>query len=163
MSLLIVADTGPLVILAKLNRLALLRQLYAEIRIPETVLIEATSLAYRQDTQRIVAFAAQYAQVMPDIAEDNPDYLDYGLDAGETQAILWAKRTNCPVLLDERRGRIIAKQEHLAVLGTVGLLLKAKHAGLIPEISSLLDSMLAHDYRLAPALIQQARTLAGES
>lgn len=162
MSLLIVADTGPLVILAKLNRLALLCQLYTEIRIPETVLVEATTLAHRQDAKRIVAFAAQYAQVMPDIAADDPDYLDYGLDVGETQAILWAKRTNCPVLLDERRGRTIAKQEHLAVLGTVGLLLKAKQAGLISEISNLLDSMLAHDYRLAPALIQQARILAGE-
>lgn len=162
MSLLIVADTGPLVILAKLNHLPLLHQLYTEIRIPETVLIEATTLAYRQDAKRIVGFAAQYSQVMPDIAEDDPDYLDYGLDAGEAQAISWAKRANCPVLLDERRGRAVAKQEHLAVLGTVGLLLKAKQAGLIPEISSLLDNMLAYDYRLAPALIQQAKLLADE-
>ena len=157
------ADTGPLVILAKLDHLHLLRQLYAEIRIPETVLVEATTLAYRSDAKRVVGFAAQYANVVPDLAPNDPDYLDYGLDAGETQAISLAKQAGCPVLLDERRGRAVAKQEHLDVLGTVGLLLKAKQVGLITEVSCLLDAMLEHDYRLAPVLIQQAKVLAGEA
>lgn len=163
MSVLIVADTGPLVILAKLDHLHLLRQLYAEIRIPETVLVEATTLAYRSDAKRVVGFVAQYAKVVPDLAPNDPDYLDYGLDAGETQAISLAKQAGCPVLLDERRGRAVAKQEHLDVLGTVGLLLKAKQVGLITEVSCLLDAMLEHDYRLAPALIQKAKVLAGEA
>lgn len=97
------------------------------------------------------------------LEKHRPDYLDYGLDAGETQAISLAKQAGCPVLLDERRGRAVAKQEHLDVLGTVGLLLKAKQVGLITEVSCLLDAMLEHDYRLAPALIQQAKVLAGEA
>lgn len=156
------ADTGPLVILAKLDHLHLLRQLFTEIRIPETVLVEATALAYRPDAKRIVGFSAQYANVVPDLAPNDPDYLDYGLDAGETQAISLAKQACCPVLLDERRGRSVAKQEHVDVLGTVGLLLKAKQAGLIPEMGCLLDAMLEQDYRLAPALVQRAKVLAGE-
>ncbi|MEZ5452559.1 MAG: DUF3368 domain-containing protein [Thiothrix sp.] len=126
-------------------------------------MVEATTLAYRPDAKRIVGFVAQYAKAVPDLAPSDPDYLDYGLDAGETQAISLARQAGCPVLLDERRGRSAAKQERVDVLGTVGLLLKAKQVGLITEVSCLLDAMLRHDYRLAPALIQQAKVLAGEA
>jgi len=157
-----VADTGPLVILSKLNHLHLLRQLYSEVRIPETVLLESTVLVHRQDAKCIREFVAQYVRVFPDLAPDDPSYLDHGLDEGETQAISLAKQAGCPVLLDERRGRLAAKQEHVDVLGTVGLLLKAKQARLIPQVSGLLDKMLDCDYRLAPELVRRAKELAGE-
>jgi len=161
-SVLIVADTGPLVILSKLDHLHLLRQLYSEVRIPETVLLESTVLVHRQDAKRIREFVAQYVKVCPDLDPHDPAYLDHGLDEGETQAISLAKQAGCPVLLDERRGRLAAKQEHLEVLGTVGLLLKAKQAQLIPQVSGLLDNMLACDYRLTPELVRRAKELAGE-
>ena len=51
----------------------------------------------------------------------------------------------------------------MAVLGTVGLLLAAKQEGLIEVISPLLDQILAHEYRLAIALIERAKVLAGEA
>lgn len=158
MNLLIVADTGPLVILAKLNQLELLTKLYHELHIPEAVFNEATLLSQRQDAKRILGFASQFATIDQAIIES----IDYGLDEGETQAILLAKQLGSTVLIDERKGRLVAQQEQLDILGTVGLLLKAKKAQLIPEISPLLEQMLACDYRLAPALIEKARELAGE-
>ena len=163
MKSLIVADTGPLVILAKIDRLHLLVQRYQTIRIPETVLLEATTLPHRQDSQRIADFVAQHVQVVGDIAQDDTDYLDFGLDDGETQAILLARQSRCPVLMDEKRGRAVAKREHISVLGTVGLLLVAKQEGLVDAISPLLEQMLAHDYRLAAGLVERARFMAGES
>lgn len=42
MSLLIVADTGPLIALAKIDQLDLLRHFYEKISIPETVFSKAT-------------------------------------------------------------------------------------------------------------------------
>ena len=163
MKSLIVADTGPLVILAKINHLHLLAKRYQTIRIPETVLQEATTLAHREDSQRIAEFAKQHVEVVTDILSDSAGYLDFGLDEGETQAILHAKQYACPVLMDEKRGRAVAKRTQVAVLGTVGLLLAAKQEGLIAEISPLLEQMLEHQYRLSPGLIAQAKILAGES
>ena len=160
---LIVADTGPLLILAKLDHLHLLAQRYQQIKIPETVLQETTTLAYREDSQRIVQFAAQHIEVRRDTIHTDTDYLDFGLDAGETQAILLAGQLGCPVLLDEKRGRAVARRSEVAVLGTVGLLLAAKQDGLIEVISPLLDQMLAHEYRLAITLIDRAKILAGEA
>lgn len=159
---LIVADTGPLVILAKIDHLHLLAQRYQQIKIPETVLQEATALAHREDSQRIAHFAARHAEVSQDIAQSDSSYLDFGLDAGETQAILLAEQLACPVLIDEKRGRAAAKRTNVPVLGTVGLLLAAKQEGLIDAVSPLLDKMLAHEYHISTALIERAKTLAEE-
>ena len=57
----------------------------------------------------------------------------------------------------------MARRSDVAVLGTVGLLLAAKQEGLIEVISPLLDQILAHEYRLAIALIERAKVLAGEA
>lgn len=159
---LIVADTGPLVILSKINHLHLLAQRYQRISIPEAVLREATALAHRDDSQRIVKFAEKHVDVNHDITQDDKEYLDFGLDAGETQAILLAGRLGCPVLIDEKRGRAVAKRSEVPVLGTVGLLLVSKQEGLVNEISPLLDQMLEHGYRLSTPLVERAKTLAGE-
>ena len=160
---LIVADTGSLLILAKIDHLQLLAQRYQTIRIPTTVLQEATVLAHREDSQRISQFVAKHVEVHTDIIQDETDYLDFGLDEGETQAILLARESQCPVLMDEKRGRAAAKRAQVAVLGTIGLLLAAKQEELIAEVSPLLDQMLIHNYRLAPELIEQAKILAGET
>lgn len=104
----------------------------------------------------------QAVKVFPDLEAHDSGYLDHGLDAGEAQAIALAKQSGYPVLLDERQGRLAAKREQVDVLGTVGLLLKAKQVQLIPQVSDLLDKMLDCDYRLAPALLQCAKELAGE-
>lgn len=163
MKRLIVADTGPLVVLAKIDHLHLLVQRYKTIQIPKTVLLEATALAHRTDTALINTFVLAHVEVVTDITPTNDNYLDFGLDAGETQAILLAKQSNCPVLMDEKRGRAVAKREAINVLGTVGLLLASKQEGLIPEISSLLEKMLEHQYRLAPELVERVKVMAGEA
>lgn len=160
---LIVADTGPLVILSKIDHLHVLTQRYQTIRIPESVLREATTLGYRLDSQRLAAFVAQHVQVITDIQQDDANHLDFGLDMGETQAILLAKQAQCPILMDEKRGRAVAKREQVSVVGTVGLLLAAKQEGLILAIGPLLEQMLAHDYRLAAELVNRAKQMAGEN
>ncbi|MEZ5535693.1 MAG: DUF3368 domain-containing protein [Thiolinea sp.] len=162
MSALIVADTGPLVILSKLNHLHLLTARYQQISIPETVLWEATTLSHRQDSQRITEFVKQHVQVITDVSRQGIDDLDFNLDEGETQAILLAQQLQCPILIDEKNGRAFARREQLDVLGTLGLLLAAKQTGLIETISPLIDQMLEHDYRLSAALIERVKVMAGE-
>ena len=85
------------------------------------------------------------------------------LGAGESQALALVDDLSCPVLLDERRGRTVAKQMNISIVGTVGLLIKAKQEGLVVELNKYLVEMTGHGYRLSPALIQQALHLIGES
>jgi predicted nucleic acid-binding protein len=159
---IIVADTGPLIALAKINHLSILSQLYQQIKIPETVFAEATINSNWRDSQQIDSFVQEKAELCADLEMDQVEVLLQRLDAGESQAIALADSLRCPVLLDERRGRIVAKQLQIDIVGTIGLLLTAKQEGLIPEIAPLLQAMTKNGYRLAPALIKQALVLAGE-
>lgn len=156
MSQLIVADTGPLIALAKINQLDLLRHFYEKICIPETVFSEATQRQQWQDAMHIHQFVEQYVEVVPDKTSKQVKALFLRLDAGEAQALALADELSCPVLLDERRGRTVAKQMEISIVGTVGLLVKAKQEGIVPELEVLLTAMTSHGYRLSPKLIQQA-------
>lgn len=162
MSSLIVADTGPLIALAKINQLDLLRHFYKKISIPETVFAEATQDLSWHDASRIHAFVEQYVEIAPDKQSGIVKALFMQLDAGESQALALADALTCPVLLDERRGRIVAKQMNISIVGTVGLLIKAKQEGLIIELKKYLIEMTGYGYRLSPSLIQQALELVGE-
>jgi predicted nucleic acid-binding protein len=163
MSSLIVADTGPLIALAKIDQLDLLRHFYKKISIPETVFAEATQDLSWHDASRIHVFVEQYVEVALDKDSGIVKELFMRLDAGESQALALADAMNCPVLLDERRGRTVAKQMNISIVGTVGLLVKAKQEGLIVELRKYLIEMTEHGYRLSPALIQQALKVVGEN
>ena len=67
------------------------------------------------------------------------------------------------VLLDDRVARRIASRLNIPLKGTVGFLIDAKRAGLLPEIRPLLDQLDAFGFRLAAATRATALRLAGES
>ena len=83
---------------------------------------------------------------------------DPGLDPGEQSALALALATAATVLIDERRGRACAVAMQLPVLGTLGLLVRARDAGLIERVRPLVDALLASGYFLGQMLV--ARTLA---
>jgi predicted nucleic acid-binding protein len=119
---IIVADTGPLIALAKLQQLDLLAKLFEKIHLPQTVYQEATRDLEREDARLIAAFVG-YCQLCPDIHNTFADNLLALLDKGETQALTLARELNCGVLIDERRGRQVAKHYQIPVVGTLGMLL----------------------------------------
>ncbi|MDA0838258.1 MAG: DUF3368 domain-containing protein [Planctomycetota bacterium] len=64
------------------------------------------------------------------------------LDAGEAEALALAEEIKASaVLIDEAAGRASAVQNGLPVIGTLGILLRAKERGLIDAIRPLLDSL----------------------
>ncbi|GHU60648.1 nucleic acid-binding protein [Spirochaetia bacterium] len=89
--------------------------------------------------------------------------LRVNLDPGESEAIAlyWEKQADY-LLIDEKRGRSIARSGGIKIVGTAGILLLAKERGLIPGIKPSLDILIRNDFRISDLLYRQLLQKAGE-
>ena len=84
------------------------------------------------------------------------------VDPGESEAIALAYEKRLRLIVDDRKAREAAQRLGIPVTGTLGLLLKAKQAGLITTVLPLLDALDRHHFRISQALRAEALRLAGE-
>jgi predicted nucleic acid-binding protein len=56
----------------------------------------------------------------------------------------------------------VAAAEGIRVVGTLGLLVRGKRAGLLGAVGPILNAMLALGLRVSPELIDETLALAGE-
>jgi uncharacterized protein len=158
----VVCNAGPLIALAGVAQLALLRELYSRVLVPEPVIEEIV----RSGAGRVGAIeigSAHWLEVVPPPAELDA-LLAAELGIGESAVLRVAARLRAPlVLIDERRARRIATQVYgLKVRGTAGVLVQAKRAGLVPTIRPLLEAMVRHGYFLSTRLVETACKAGGE-
>lgn len=167
MKTVVIADAGPLIGLARIDRLSLLNMLYGTVVIPEAVLAELGVEADRPGAKALSTALAEGAI--------QPRALAYGcetelasllllLDAGESAAILLAEQMDCRFLLiDERRGREVARHRGIPVAGLAGVLLAAKRSGVLESVGPVLADLSRQGYRLSTALVAEVLRQAGES
>jgi predicted nucleic acid-binding protein len=163
---LIVCDTSPLIVIAKTGLIPVLKDTAEEVIVPETVYAEGTIDRTLPGAEAVrVAVEAGHIEVRPDVAgpDTDPDEALSGLDAGERAAIYLAHAVQCPVLIDERRGRQAARRRGLIVIGSAGLLLNAKERGLVPALAPILDRWQRSGYFLSATLVKAVLAQAGEA
>lgn len=151
---LVVADASPLIALIQLRLLETVAPLFAELLIPPAVAREIAPSGIRPNW----------------IVERSPrrpfDVRLGGikLGPGESEAIGLALELGThTLLLDERRARRLAAELGLRIIGTVGLLVAAKQAGLIVAVRPYLETLLAVGFHVAPQIIEGALREAGEA
>lgn len=162
----IVSDAGPLIALSRIDRLALLSAHYGPVVVPTAVFSELRVDSDRPGARTLsAAFAEGAIEPRPLAAgsEDELARLSWVLDPGEASAILVAEQMQARFLLiDERRGRQVARARGLRVVGVAGVLLVAKRSGLLESVGVALAELSRHQYRLSDALVQEVLRLAGE-
>lgn len=162
--MLVVSDTTPLLYLVRVGRLDLLRELYVDVVVPQTVwneLVEA-----RPDALGVVAVrAAAWLRVVPDAsAPDDVAEVLAEIDAGEAAAIAVALERHADLLLiDDAAGRRAAGELGVAVRGTLGVLVTAKAAGVLLTVAPVIAALLAEGFRASGAVVEQALRASGES
>ena len=163
---IVVADAGPLIALARVEQLSLLAALYGQVVMPESVLRELRLESNRPGARLLSdGFARGVLRTHPLPADCEADLarLRRVLDAGEAAAILLAQALACRFLLiDERRGRAMARRQGIPVVGVAGVLLAAKRRGLLEIVQPVLLALSRQGYRLSDALITEVLRLAGE-
>ena len=139
-----VADSGPLISLAKLDHLRLLPVLYERVVIPRAVYDEVVTIGLRRGypDARIADVFLRRMKWRPEPAVDALPELgnDVRLGRGEREALTLAKTHSALVLMDEDYGRAIADQLGLAHVGTLGILTASYRRGLLS--ADALDELL---------------------
>jgi len=160
---LIVADSGPLIAFALIGQLDLLNELFDEVIITESVKDETTSDASLRGARAISnQIRMGKITVTNDVKSSLYEKAVESLDIGEAESISLASRLGCRVFIDEKKGRSFAKKNHLAVVGTLGLLIKAKELGYIGQIKPLITRLESCGYRYSDKLVRAALKAAGE-
>lgn len=153
----VVADSSPLVIVAKLGYFDLLHRLFPRVFIsPEVhheVVIAGAGLPGASEVSK-----AQWIEVK---VIQNPAGLHsaqrkFGLGPGEMSTILLAKELGAnPVLLDDYRARKLAKAEGLEILGSVGLLETFYLRHYLPDLRTAFRQLLTHNVYIDQRLLDR--------
>ena len=156
----IISNTTPILSLLKINKLALLKELYGKVSIPNAVFREIESgkqKEYYQDLSLLPWIE------IGEVKEPESRISFMGLDEGEAEVLILAGEQKADlVLMDEIMGRRIARQIGFNLTGTIGVLLKAKEKGLISSVTKLLTELKEKGSWISPKLVSKAIKLAGE-
>ena len=159
-----VSDTGPIIGLAKANRLSLLKNLFEKVLIPPMVRKEL--FAKTGDEAELIDNALTDFIRVSEInqLDETAKLILEGLSEGERQAIgVAASMGNDVILLiDDRAGRQAAGKLNIKITGLVGVLLMAKERGLIKNIVDVIEEIRSNGYWLSNNLVDLAKQLSGE-
>lgn len=158
---IIIADSSPLIGLARIGQLGLLPRLARRIVVPQAVWAEVTSA--RNDAPGASQVAAQPWIEVLEADRQIVASLLIMVGQGEAEAIALAQREPSSVLLlDDLRARKLACRLGLRRMGTVALLGQAKREQMIPKLKPALDALVANGIYLRPELIAAALQEVGE-
>ena len=157
--MILIADASALIALATCDSLALLEVIFGNVLVPEAVFSEVTAVDKPQSA-RLRSYLHGKVRA---VDMQRYVYLDAFADVGETQAMLLYKEVAADYLLiDDRRGRKVAKINQIKTVGSLGVLLQAKRIGLIPRVAPLVEQIAASSVFMSENLIQAVLELAGE-
>ena len=148
----VVSDTSPLNYLVQIDAIDLLPRLFSEIIVPPAVFRELSQQNTPQAVRHWLSQPHEWlARRAPKVALQ-----DDGLDPGESEAIALAEETrNCILLVDELKGRKVAKGRGIPVLGTLGVLEQASRQGWI-EFEEFAYRLKGTNFRARDQLILDA-------
>jgi predicted nucleic acid-binding protein len=150
---MVVSNTSPLLYLHQIKQLDLLRKLYETIIVPTGVEQELLIGAEKGvDVPNLLNLSWINIQTIAD-----KTLLPVVIDLGTGEAEVIALGLTYPgslLILDDQLGRRIAKVNGLIFTGTLGILIKAKQAGYLPEVAPVLIELQKTNMRLTDTLLR---------
>jgi len=147
----IIVDTSCLIILSKIKELPLLNLLYGEVLITDTIAKEFDEPL------------PDWIIVCPIKINENVFLFEERIDNGEASAIILALEIpNSIIIIDDFKGRALAKELGIKVTGTIGIIISAKNKKLIPIIKPILEKIKETNFYISKALENEALSLAEE-
>ncbi|MBI5253908.1 MAG: DUF3368 domain-containing protein [Euryarchaeota archaeon] len=122
--MIVVSNSGPLIALAKLGLLFILKEFFGEVFVPPEVWNEVVERGKGKPGEEEVR-KAKWIKVREIEDRLSVEVLCRDIGRGEAEAIILAKKTNALLIMDEKIPREIATSLGLEVTGTLGLVYRA--------------------------------------
>jgi len=161
--MIVVSDTTPLIGLATIGRLELLQELFEEIYIPRAVFDETVTFGREESNAKAEVSSANWIHVVEVKDRLAVNVLLDEMDLGEVETIVLASEMNADwVLMDEKKGRRKLTQLNIPKIGTLGILLRAKHLELIPAIKPEIENLQKRGFSISGLVVEEVLKMAGE-
>jgi len=144
---MIVSDSTTLIVLFDLDRTDLLSNLFSSIIIPTSV--------YKEISTKNVLVMPSFMSIVDVQNSELLESLKMILDDGESEAIALAVETKSKLIIDEKKGRKIAINQGLEIIGLLGIVyLNVKREFLVKQQAiKLLEDIQEHGYRINKQII----------
>lgn len=145
MKRIVISDTSCLIILSRVNLLEILPKMFSDIWITEEIRLEFGESLPDWISVKKVKF------------QNLTKILELNVDKGEASAMaLYLEQIDDAVLvIDEKKGRQIAKKLGIKIIGTLGILVNANRLGLIEDLKIVIENLEQADFRISPGLKAQ--------
>ena len=152
--MIVVADSTPLIALARVGRLHLLRDVFGRVIIPQAFWNETVQDGQGQSGAQEIRDASWIELRTLGAGKHVAQQLLQMLGDGESEAIALAQEMNADLLLmDEKLGRAAARALGLRLTGLIGVLIEAKKSGILPDAVQLAHSIRAAGVWISDDLI----------
>ena len=139
----VVSNSGPLIHLAKIDYLWILKELFGQILVPKDVKIETVDVGLKIGApDSIVIQSAMEDGWIKIIDFDIPPRFQtyakkFRVHVAELKVILYAKSNNLLALLDDFSARVLADNLSVKVMGSLGIILLATKKSIINKKDAL--------------------------
>lgn len=155
-----VINASPLILLGKLGRTDLLEKLARQVIVPQAVFREVAAGA-TGDAAMQAALGWAAPRVQNDIMVP-PIIAAWDLGAGESQVLAHCLASGYRAVLDDGEARAAAKAHSVSLVGSLGVILRARKVGLILAARPLVEQLIESGSYLSADLVRQALLKVGE-
>lgn len=147
----VIVNSTPLIVLCKIGRLDILQKLYGVIVIPQAVFYEITA---KEDSACRQISEQEWIHVEGISDQSDKKMYKAKLHNGEVEVMILAqeKPEADLVIIDDNAAKKTAKYLGLTVTGTIGVLLKAKKAGVIEKAAPVIEEMKKRGFYISREL-----------
>lgn len=146
----IIADSSCLIIYDRINQLEILQHTFSELIVTDEVATEFGELPDWIMIRKLTN-EKQYVE------------LARNLGKGEASSITLALEfEDCLLIIDERKGRKVAEELKIEIIGSLGVLIKAKEKRVIKSVKAILDLIDKTNFRISESIKEKVLRKAGE-
>lgn len=158
----VIVNSTPIILLSNANCLEILKEVYGQIVIPQSVYDEVI----QKEDSACFNLINKPDWIIVENVKDTTSKKMYQskLHSGEVEVMMLAQEEPKAdlLILDDNAAKKTAKYLGLTVTGTLGVLLKAKSLGIISSVKNIIDKIIENGFYITEEIYSLVLSQAGE-